>query len=91
MIFFFIEIFFQLFVSNISGQGCSTNPCSQTYCGSAPESEVEAEQLADYILRLGGGDSFDVFITMHSFSQLWMSPWGFTVDLPDDHDDLVRF
>lgn len=72
------------------GQGCSTNPCSQTYCGSAPLSEPAAKSLADYIMNLGGGNTFSVFITMHSFSQLWMSPWGYTIELPDDHDDLIE-
>lgn len=30
------------------------------------------------------------FIDFHSFAQLWMSPWGYTKNLPPDFKDQVR-
>lgn len=30
------------------------------------------------------------YLTFHSYSQLWMYPWGYTSDLPADWVDLVR-
>lgn len=29
------------------------------------------------------------FLTMHSYSQLWLTPWGYTTDVPNDYADLV--
>ncbi|MBD4897640.1 hypothetical protein GUF81_18600, partial [Xanthomonas citri pv. citri] len=29
-----------------------------------------------------------VYLTFHSYSQLWMYPWGWTSDLPDNWQDM---
>jgi len=29
-----------------------------------------------------------VYLTFHTYSQLWLTPWGYTEVLPDDYDDL---
>ncbi|KAG0701372.1 Carboxypeptidase B [Chionoecetes opilio] len=65
--------------------GASSNPCSETYAGPHPFSEVEMQVVRDQITRLG---NLKVYLTFHSFSQLWMYPWGFTTDLPSDWKDL---
>jgi hypothetical protein len=30
-------------------------------------------------------------ITIHSFSQLWMSPYGYQSALPTDYDEMVSY
>lgn len=70
--------------------GTSTNTCSQTYLGPSATSEPETEQLEDYILTLipdqrGPGDNdpapentTGIFITLHSYGDLVLWPWGNT-------------
>ncbi|UJR21272.1 hypothetical protein I4U23_024366 [Adineta vaga] len=60
--------------------GASHDPCDDTYCGSKPFSEVETQQVSKFI-----GDHKDTivhYINFHSFSQLWMTPWGYTTQKP---------
>jgi len=54
--------------------GASPDPCDETYCGSKAFSEVETAQVSKFI-----GDNKDSivhYINFHSYSQLWMTPWG---------------
>lgn len=66
--------------------GSSTDPCSDTYAGPSAFSEPETKAVSDYILSLGG--RVKIFVTVHSYSQLWLMPWGWTSNLPDDYDDM---
>lgn len=43
--------------------------------------------VADQIKKLE--DNIKVYLSFHSYSQLWMYPWGYTSDLPDDWEELV--
>ncbi len=63
-------------------QGASPDPCSETYRGADPFSEPETQVVRDFVIanpRIKGSIDF------HSFSQLVMSPWGFTIAVPPDH------
>ena len=68
--------------------GASDSPCSETYAGSAPNSEPEAKAVSDYLLGTLG--SWDLFWTLHTYGQLYMSPYGYTIDLPDNYPAMVR-
>jgi len=68
--------------------GASNNPCSETFAGPAPWSEPEAKAVADFLMSHQG--EWDLFITLHSYGQLWMTPWGYTAALPADYDELAR-
>src|SRR5690606_7279803 len=63
------------------GPGASTQPGSETYRGTGPFSEPETQVLRDFIT-----DNPRIVMTLdiHSFSQLILSPWGFTDTLPAD-------
>lgn len=63
-------------------QGASEDPCSDSYCGPSPFSESEVKGVADFLNAIPG--RFRAYIDFHSFSQLWMTPWGYTKDLPPD-------
>ena len=65
--------------------GASDIPCSETYAGSEAFSEIEMQVVRDQLLPI----SPRVYLTFHSYSQLWMYPWGYTFDLPDNWQDLV--
>jgi murein tripeptide amidase MpaA len=61
--------------------GSSNDPCSDAYHGPSAGSEPENMALANYVKntpRVAG------YIDFHSYSQLWMSPWGYTTQLPSD-------
>jgi len=64
-------------------QGASRDPCSDSYCGRAAFSEKETKAAADYVKSVGNIRSF---IDFHSYSQLWMQPFGWTAAKPKDND-----
>jgi hypothetical protein len=71
------------------GEGASTNPCNQTFRGPAAFSEPETQVIRDYITanpRIGAAIDF------HSYSELILSPWGWTNTLPPGHEtfDLLN-
>ncbi|CAF3973238.1 unnamed protein product [Adineta steineri] len=60
--------------------GASHDPCSDTFCGGKAFSEIEVSQVAKYIADQQG--AIVHYINFHSYSQLWMSPWGWTAARP---------
>ena len=54
--------------------GASHNPCSDTYCGRTPFSEIETLQVANFLTD--HNSTLVHYINFHSYSQLWMTPWG---------------
>ena len=67
--------------------GASNQPCSETFAGPRPYSEPEAKALSDYMLTLNG--TWTLFVSLHTYGQLWMSPWGYTQALPEDYAEMV--
>lgn len=53
--------------------GATHDPCDDIYCGSKPFSEVETTQVSQF---LKAHPEIIHYINFHSYSQLWMSPWG---------------
>merc|ERR1711976_137690 len=75
-------------------EGVSTYPCSDIYCGSRGGSEPETQAVQDELLRLGS--DILAMATFHAYGNMWMFPWGNTVnhdgwycDRPDDFNDLM--
>lgn len=71
-----------------SAGGASSNPCAETYAGSAPFSDIETKSASEYIKTIS--DKFYVYISFHSFSQLLMFPYGHTKDHLENYDELVK-
>ncbi|PSN45348.1 hypothetical protein C0J52_06533 [Blattella germanica] len=67
--------------------GASSQPCSETYAGSSPFSEIEAKSLSQYISSLV--DKFDVYLAFHSYSQLLMFPYGQSNEHVSNYDELM--
>ncbi|KAJ8019614.1 Carboxypeptidase A1 [Holothuria leucospilota] len=68
--------------------GSSSNPCSDTYMGTSPASEIEISNMQDHILSIK--DRVKVFMDVHAYSQYWMYPYGYTTGLPADNDELYE-
>ena len=75
----------------IAVSGTTTNPCGATYRGSAPGSCLETQAVQDEIVRIGG--TLSALVTVHTYGNYWLVPWGHQVDnvcvRTDDHEDLV--
>ncbi|XP_019659891.1 carboxypeptidase A4 isoform X4 [Ailuropoda melanoleuca] len=71
--------------ASFAGEGASDNPCSEIYHGPHPNSEVEVKSVVDFIQEHG---NFKCFIDLHSYSQLLMYPYGYTVKKAPDADEL---
>ncbi|XP_056105898.1 carboxypeptidase B [Rhinichthys klamathensis goyatoka] len=67
--------------------GASSNPCSDTYCGSSPESEIESKNLANFIRT--NKSIIKAYLTVHSYSQLLLFPYSYKYGLAADHSELL--
>ncbi len=82
------------------GSGASTAPCSETYRGPSAASEPEVQAIQNYVAAIfpdqrGDGindpapdDATGTFITLHSYSQLVLWPWGFDYPEAPNHTQL---
>ncbi|XP_070577618.1 carboxypeptidase B-like [Ptychodera flava] len=64
--------------------GSSGNPCSTSYRGPEAFSEAETDAAAKFVESLA--PNVAVFIDFHAYSQMWMSPYGYTRDSPPEPD-----
>lgn len=70
------------------GEGSSGNPCSQTYAGHSPHSEPEVKSLTDLVYSMRKRIAF--FLTLHSYSQIMLLPYGFSKEIPSEYNDLEQ-
>ncbi|XP_065669272.1 carboxypeptidase B isoform X2 [Hydra vulgaris] len=68
--------------------GTSNDPCSDIYPGSKPWSEKCVFNIAQYLRN--NRNTISGFIDIHAYSQLWMTPWGYTTELPKDYKEQMR-
>ncbi|XP_045351605.1 carboxypeptidase A2 isoform X2 [Leopardus geoffroyi] len=71
--------------AGFGGPGASQNPCSDSYRGPQATCEVEVKSIVNFIQSHG---RIKAFITLHSYSQLLMFPYGYTCTKPDNFDEL---
>jgi len=64
--------------------GSSTQACSDSYQGPSPASEIEVQTIQSYLC---GIKNLVGYINFHAYSQLWMSPWGYTDARPAAYTD----
>lgn len=69
-------------------KGASHNPCSDIYAGPRPFSEKETKALSNYIMKHEG--TWGVYLSLHSYSQLILMPWGYTSQLPENYPEMER-
>nr|XP_009935879.1 PREDICTED: carboxypeptidase A2 [Opisthocomus hoazin] len=71
--------------AGFGGSGASSNPCSDSYHGPSANSEVEVESVVNFIKNHG---NIQAFLTLHSYSQLLLYPYGYKCTEPADHAEL---
>lgn len=71
----------------LSGNGSNKNPCSETYRGPAPQSEPEVAAIVEFIT---GHGNFKALVSIHSYSQMVMYPYGHSLEPVPNHEELVR-
>ncbi len=75
------------FDANFGGIGSSTEPCSDTYGGEFAFSEAESQAMRDALLKIQ--DRVKAVVSIHNNAQMWISPYGFTLDKPADYAEMV--
>jgi len=69
----------------IDNVGSSGSPSSALYRGAGPFSEPESQVIRDFTIA----HQFIFSISFHSYSQLWLYPWGYTRTVSPDHATFV--
>uniref|UniRef100_A0A1I8MX13 Peptidase M14 domain-containing protein n=1 Tax=Musca domestica TaxID=7370 RepID=A0A1I8MX13_MUSDO len=67
-------------------EGASNNPCVDTYAGPKAFSENETMIVSDLLHSLKGRGV--MYLTIHSYGNYLLYPWGWTADLPETWPDL---
>lgn len=75
--------------SHWNSTGSSPDPCRYDFAGSRVFSEPEADQLAKFIAEQVKKSYIRTYISLHSFSQLLMFPYGHSAEKPRNYDDLL--
>ncbi|CAD5209555.1 unnamed protein product [Bursaphelenchus xylophilus] len=71
--------------------GSSDDPCSEIYQGTEAFSEPEARAVRDAVLSNRYRGRIDGFVTLHTYSQIWIHPYGHRKDsYPGDVQDLYN-
>ncbi|CAM5083825.1 unnamed protein product [Natator depressus] len=71
--------------AGFGGSGASSNPCSETYRGPYANSEREVKAIVDFVKSHG---NIKTFISIHSYSQLLLYPYGYTKTRASDYQEL---
>ncbi|CAG0914515.1 unnamed protein product [Notodromas monacha] len=69
--------------------GAKKDPCSGLYAGQYPESEKCVQAVGKYVKTMSSMGNVVAFITLHSYGQLWMSPWGYASLYPPNYENLL--
>ena len=69
------------------GVGTSQRPSSDIYTGPRPFSEKVTHNVGKYLYKRR--HELKGYIDFHAYSQLWMSPWGYTNAYPPNYDKMV--
>ncbi|CAH1795226.1 unnamed protein product, partial [Owenia fusiformis] len=69
--------------------GVDFDPCSDVYPGSRAFSEIETQNIRDWIQSI---PSKRLYLNVHSYTQLWLTPWGYNPNerYPADYAELER-
>ncbi|KAK0073986.1 hypothetical protein PV325_008920 [Microctonus aethiopoides] len=73
-------------LESFSAIGASDDPCSEIYAGPNAFSENETQALRDFVLA--NSNTIKVYLTLHSYGQYLLHPWGYTSDLPENEPVL---
>jgi len=66
--------------------GSSPDPNSTVYRGTGPASEPETTAMVAFI----SGRQFNTALTVHTYGNIWIAPWGYDSFYPTNWDDYVE-
>ncbi|XP_002062147.3 carboxypeptidase B [Drosophila willistoni] len=67
--------------------GSSSDSCNETYRGARPFDQPESQVLRDLLLSYSGRLSW--YLSLHSYGNYFLLPWGYTRDFPDNYYDML--
>ncbi|XP_068143102.1 zinc carboxypeptidase isoform X2 [Drosophila tropicalis] len=71
--------------------GASDDPCSEIYAGPSAESDPEISQMTAYIDNHIPDGSIKIYISLHSYGQYVLSPWGHTdEEFPEHYPQMMH-
>ncbi|XP_073074330.1 carboxypeptidase O isoform X1 [Manis javanica] len=68
--------------------GASKNCSDLTFCGAGPVSEPETKAVSSFIESKK--ENIVCFLTMHSYGQLILLPYGYTENKTSNHEELIQ-
>lgn len=70
------------------GVNSDSDPCATMFMGPSPESEIEVQNIVNYILA--DATSFVWYHSYHSWGEQFFTRWDYTADeVPPDHEELL--
>ncbi|XP_038575066.1 carboxypeptidase B2 [Micropterus salmoides] len=76
------------FDANWCTEGASSDPCTEIYCGAFPESEPESRAVAEFLRS--HKDSIQLYLSIHSYSQMLLFPFSCSLQEAENHKDLLE-
>eukprot|EP00111_Clytia_hemisphaerica_P008789 TCONS_00025703-protein len=76
------------FDSNWGGPGAPKTPCFTMYAGPKPFSENESKALVNFLTD--NKDEVIAYISLHTFGQKWMTPFGHSKEKPTNLNEMER-
>ncbi|XP_055678989.1 zinc carboxypeptidase-like isoform X1 [Lutzomyia longipalpis] len=76
------------FNSSWNGPGSSSDPCTYDFAGGSVNSEPEVAAIAQFIKTHVKESRIKTFLSLHSYSQLLMFPFGSTTEQVPNYSDL---
>ncbi|OAA34208.1 carboxypeptidase [Metarhizium rileyi] len=70
--------------------GSSTNPCGETFRGSSEGDAPETRALSKFLQDVKNAQGLKLYIDIHSYSQLFMTPYGYSCDAKRSNDDELQ-
>ena len=65
--------------------------CDDSFKGASPFSEAESEAVKKGVeMMKSNNKNIAAFVSIHAYSQYWMSPHGYSYDKPHDYNDHMR-
>ncbi|XP_064552619.1 zinc carboxypeptidase-like [Drosophila montana] len=68
--------------------GASGNPCKYDYSGPAAASELETQRIIQFLEGHVEPERIRTYLSLHSYSQLIMFPYGHTAERVENYEDL---
>lgn len=74
------------------GEGTSSNPCSEIFCGTSAFTELESQAVRAFAeKRFKNKNILKLYLTFHSYGNLMLHPFGYSAHhIPSNVDELKK-